>query len=119
MKGVSMKRLLMLLATAGISVAVYAATATGGQQVVTPGQFAALKKQVTTLQKQVKTLNTVAGVLATCDFNAAAPFTNAPALHVSAVTEVPDFYVVATSKECADAMNTPSGLKHLSAKLGR
>jgi hypothetical protein len=114
-----MKRLLTLLATAGISVAVYAATATGGQQVVTPGQFAALKKQVTTLQKQVKVLNTVANAFVACDFSSAVPLTNAPALHVSATTEAPDLYIVATNKQCADAMNTPGGLKHLSAKLGR
>ena len=114
-----MKRLLTLLATAGISVAVYAATATGGQQVVTPGQFAALKKQVTTLQKQVKVLNVVAGAFVTCDFSSAAPITNAPALHVTGTTESADFYIVTTSKDCADAMNTPGGLKHLSAKRGR
>src|SRR5262249_58817149 len=56
-----MKRLLVLVATAGLAVALYAATAGGGQQAVTPGQFAALKKTVGSLQKQVKTLNTVVG----------------------------------------------------------
>ncbi|HXY85828.1 MAG TPA: hypothetical protein VEH52_10130 [Gaiellaceae bacterium] len=51
-----MKRLLVLAVTAAIAVGVYAATAGGGQQAVTPKQFAALKKQVVTLQKDVKVL---------------------------------------------------------------
>ena len=112
-----MQRLLTLVATAGISVAIYAATATGGQQVVTPAQFTALKKQVTKMQKDVNTLKQVAVALIVCDFNSAAPLTNAPSLHVTATTEAPDFYAVTTDKQCADAMNTPSPLKHLRAAL--
>ena len=51
-----MKRLLALIAVAGLAVALYAATATGGQQAVTPAQFKALKAQVTKMQKDVNTL---------------------------------------------------------------
>src|SRR5207249_8722802 len=51
-----MKRILVVIAVAGLAVALYASTAGGGQQAVTPGQFAALKKQVAALQKDVKTL---------------------------------------------------------------
>jgi hypothetical protein len=105
-----MKRLLAVLALAGLAVALYASTAGGGQQAVTPGQFAALKKQVTTLQKNVKTLTQAINVLGTCDFHSAVPLTNTPSLHVSNPGEGTDTYAVTTSKECADAMNSPGGL---------
>jgi hypothetical protein len=62
-EGEPMKRLLALVALAGLAVALYAATATGGQQAVTPKQFAALKKQVTTMQKDV---NVLKGFVANC-----------------------------------------------------
>ena len=65
-----MKRFVVLVATAGLAVALYATTAGGGQQAVTPGQFAALSKKVTTLQKQVKTLNSLIG---SCLFVQAVP----------------------------------------------
>jgi hypothetical protein len=51
-----MKRLLALVATAGLAVGLYAATATGGRQAVTPAQFSALKKQVAVLKKDVNDL---------------------------------------------------------------
>jgi hypothetical protein len=51
-----MKRLLVLVLTAAIAVGLYAATAGGTQQAVTPGQFNALKKQVVKLQKEVTQL---------------------------------------------------------------
>jgi hypothetical protein len=51
-----MKRLLALVAAAGVAVALYAATATGSQQAVTPAQLNALKKQVAVLKKDVKDL---------------------------------------------------------------
>jgi len=51
-----MKRLLALAATAGLAVAIYATTATGSQQAVTPAQFNALKKQVAVLKKDVTDL---------------------------------------------------------------
>src|SRR5436853_6080021 len=69
-EGKRMKRLLVLVATAGLAVGLYATTAGGGQQAVTPGQFAALSKKVTGLQKQVKTLNSV---IASCLFVQAVP----------------------------------------------
>lgn len=110
-----MKRLLVTFLAAGLAVALYASTAGGGQQAVTPGQFAALKKQVTTLQAQMKTarkditdLKTVAVALIQCDFSSAVPVTNAPTLHVTNPGEGTDAYVVTTSKECADAMNSPA-----------
>ncbi len=108
-----MKRLLAVLLVAGLAIALYASTAGGGQQAVTPGQFAALKKQVVALQKQTKVLTQVVQVLAVCDFNSSVPITNAPALHVTAAGENPDAYLVATNQECATAMNTPGGLKRL------
>ena len=108
-----MKRILVVIAVAGLAVALYASTAGGGQQAVTPGQFAALKKQVASLQKQVKTLTQVTVALAVCDFNSAVPLTNAPSLHISNPGEGTDTYAVTTTKECADAMNSPTGLRKL------
>jgi hypothetical protein len=112
-----MKRLLVVLLVTGLAVALYASTAGGGQQAaVTPGQFTALKKQVTAMQKtltaqqkQVKLLLQAVAVLGTCDFNSAVPLTNAPSLHVTNPGEGTDTYAVTTTKECADAMNTPTG----------
>jgi hypothetical protein len=97
---------------AGLAVALYASTAGGGQQAVTPGQFAALKKQVTTLQKQVKVLNQAMAIVFTCDLDSAVPLTNAPALHVTAPGEGTDTYMLATNKDCADAINSPSSALH-------
>jgi hypothetical protein len=108
-----MKRVLVVFLVAGLAVALYASTAGGSQQAVTPAQFAALKKQVGTLQKQVKVLNQVVQVLAVCDFDSSVPITNSPALHVTSPGENPDAYLVGTNKACADAMNTPSGLHKL------
>ena len=51
-----MKRFLALAVTAAVAVGLYAATAGGTQQAVTPAQFIALKKQVTKMQKDVNTL---------------------------------------------------------------
>src|SRR5205807_5969886 len=48
--------LVLLVVTAAVAVGLYAATAGGTQQAVTPGQFAALSKKVTALQKQVNVL---------------------------------------------------------------
>jgi len=58
-----MKRLLALIAVAGLAVGLYAATATGGQQAVTPAQFKALKAQVTKMQKDV---NALKGFVSNC-----------------------------------------------------
>jgi hypothetical protein len=106
-----MQRILVTIVVAGLAVALYASTAGGGQQAVTPGQFAALKKQVTTLKKQVTVLNQAMNVVFVCDLNSAVPLTNAPTLHVTNPGEGTDTYMLATSKECADAINTPGGLR--------
>jgi hypothetical protein len=110
-----MKKLLVVLLVAGLAVALYASTAGGGQRAaVTPAQFNALKAQVRTLQKNVATLQktdktviAAINVLGTCDFSSAVPLTNSPTLHVTNPGEGTDTYMVTTSKECADAMNTP------------
>ena len=122
-----MKRLLVLVATAGLAVALYAATAGGGQQAVTPGQFAALKKTVVSLQKQVKTLNTVVGqclfiqaipvtryggstegyVYAKSDFSAGFVTT---ALDLPAQGDTPQAFAVGTSSDCANSMNSGSAV---------
>jgi hypothetical protein len=123
-----MKRLLVLVATAGLAVGLYAATAGGGQQAVTPGQFAALKKTVTSLQKQVKTLNTVVGsclfiqaipvvryggdtegyVYSKADFSAGFVTT---ALDLPAQGDSPQAYAVGTSSDCASSMNAGGAMK--------
>jgi hypothetical protein len=125
-----MKRLLVLVATAGLAVGLYATTAGGGQQAVTPGQFAALKKTVTSLQKQVKTLNTVVG---SCLFVQALPVTRYGAPdgthgYVYKATdgtlfattaldfavnqgETPQAWAVGTSPDCASSMNAGGTLK--------
>ncbi len=51
-----MKRFVALVVTAAVAVGLYAATAGGMQQAVTPGQFAALSKKVAALQKEVSVL---------------------------------------------------------------
>jgi hypothetical protein len=58
-----MRRLLALVATAGAAVGLYAATATGGSDAVTPGQITALQKKVVALQKDMKTLKAQVGCL--------------------------------------------------------
>jgi hypothetical protein len=123
-----MKRLLVLVATAGLAVALYATTAGGGQQAVTPGQFAALKKTVASLQKQVKTLNTV---VSSCLFIQAIPVARygtqsegyvyakadgssaflTTALDVVNQGDTPQAFAVGTSSDCANSMNAGSSLK--------
>ena len=56
-----MKRFLALVVAALLAVGLYAATAGGTEQAVTPAQFAALKKQVAKLQKDVTTLKGFVG----------------------------------------------------------
>jgi hypothetical protein len=129
-----MKRLLVLVATAGLAVALYAATAGGGQQAVTPGQFAALKKSVVKLQKDVKTLNTVVG---SCLFVQAVPVASfgsdtegyayvradgsviiTSALDVVGQNETPQAWFVGTTTDCANSMNSGSALKSFKVKPG-
>ena len=115
-----MKRLLALVATAGIAVALYATTAPAGQQAVTPAQFNALKKQVTQLQKDVKTLKAVAGATLACAFNKGAiPVTAAPQFHVTASGEPTNFWVLSTTdQECVKFINE-TGSQKLKRALGR
>jgi hypothetical protein len=117
-----MKRFLALIATAGLAVALYAATATGGQQAVTPKQFAALKKQVTTLQKQVTTLQKeskdltdFAAATSICAFGGpAVPVNTATNWHTTGVGETQEFWVLTTQRQdCATAINSPAFRRHV------
>ncbi len=116
-----MRRLLALLAAAGLAVGLYAATATGSQQAVTPAQFAALKKQVTKLQTQVTALQKrasdledIAGATAVCVFSGRAiPVNTTATWHTTGTGETQEFWALATTRqECATLINTPS-LKRL------
>jgi hypothetical protein len=105
-----MKRLLALVATAGVAVGLYAATATGSQQAVTPGQFAALKKQVTQLQKRVNDLEDFAGATALCVFRGrAVPVNTTTNWHTTGAGETQEFWALATTRQdCANAINSPT-----------
>ena len=132
-EGKRMKRFVVLVATAGLAVALYATTAGGGQQAVTPGQFAALSKKVTTLQKQVKTLNSLIG---SCLFVQAVPVASfgtdtegyayvradgsviiTSALDIVGQNETPQAWFVGTTTDCANSMNSGS-LKSFKVKPG-
>jgi hypothetical protein len=65
-----MKRLLALVGTALVAVALYAATAQSGQEAVTPAQFRALSAKVTKVRKD---LDATINVLATCVMGTAVP----------------------------------------------
>jgi len=67
-----MKRLLVLAAVVSLAVGLYATTAGGTQQAVTPAQFKALKAQVAKIRKD---LNTTTAVLAGCVMGSAVPIT--------------------------------------------
>ena len=62
-----MKRLLVLAVTALVAVGLYATTAGGTQQAVTPAQFNALKKQVATQKKQITQLQNFGSALLAYD----------------------------------------------------
>ena len=68
-----MKRLIAAAAIGLVAVALYAVTASGTPQAVTPRQFAALSKKVTTLSKTVNTLKKELAAAETCAFNEAVP----------------------------------------------
>src|SRR5205814_3255524 len=68
----AMKRLLVLAAVVSLAVGLYATTAGGTQQAVTPAQFKALKAQVAKIRKD---LNTTTAVLAGCVMGSAVPIT--------------------------------------------
>jgi hypothetical protein len=110
-----MKRLLALIAATALAVALYATTATGGQQAVTPAQFAALKKQVTKLQKQVKDLSDLADATFVCLFRGRAiPVNTAATWHTTGAGETQEFWALATTRQdCANAINTPASFKRL------
>jgi hypothetical protein len=129
-----MKRLIVLVATAALAVGLYATTAGGGQQAVTPGQFAALKKTVGKLQKDVKTLTSVVG---SCLFVQAVPVASfgtdtegyvyarsdgtliiTSALDVVGQNETPQAWFVGTTTDCANSMNSGSSLKSFKVKPG-
>ena len=115
-----MKRLLALVAVAGLAVGLYAATATGSRQAVTPAQFAALKKQVTQLQKRVKDVEAVAGATAICVFNGAIPVNTSTSWHTTATGETQEFWVLATTRsECANLINSPATSFKRVGGLGR
>ena len=105
-----MKRLLALVAAAGLAVALYAATATGGQQAVTPKQFNALKKQVAQLQKDVKVLTNIAAATDACVFSGKAiPVNTNTNWHTTGTGETQEFWALATTRQdCANFINTPA-----------
>ena len=74
-EGKRMKRLLVLCVTALLAIGLYATTAGGGQQAVTPGQFNALKKKVNKIRTDLDTTTTV---LASCVMGTVVPVTRYP-----------------------------------------
>jgi hypothetical protein len=112
-----MKRFLALIAAAGLAVGLYAAAAPGGQQSVTPAQFAALKKQVTKLQKDMKNVKgaldcfTVAGASEFGDNTTAGYHYKQPdgtealvtALDLTAQGEQPQIYLATIDSQCIQA----------------
>ena len=118
-----MKRFLSVAAVALAAVAVYAAVAPAGPQVVTPKQFAALSKKVNKLQKD---FNALQSSVINCAFNQAVPvaqFGNPPgnegyvysnpdnslelqtALDVSAASGAQGWFL-STTTQCANAINS-------------
>ena len=116
-----MKRFLALIATAGVAVGIYAATAPGGQQGVTPAQIRTLQAQIRTLQAQVKKLQkdmknvkgalsciTVAGAAEFGDNTSAGYHYKQPdgtevltsAIDLTAQGETPQFYIATIDSQC-------------------
>jgi hypothetical protein len=123
-----MKRLLALVATALLAVALYATTAQSGQQAVTPKQFAALSKKVTNLKKDVDAIGTI---LVSCVMGTAIPISRytgyvavdsagatvaTSALDLTNQGDTPNGYalLVNADPECVNLINTTS-LRKLSA----
>jgi hypothetical protein len=118
-----MKRLLALIAVAAVAVALYATTAPGGQQAVTPAQFNALKKQVAKLQTTVKDLTTAANVTFACAFDKGAiAMTSSPTLHVTSTGEAASFWALTTNNaDCVRFINetpTSTSFKRLQGSFG-
>jgi hypothetical protein len=98
-----MKRLLALVVTALVAVALYAATAQSGQEAVTPAQFRALSAKVT---KARKDLDATIGVLATCVMGTAVPISRYSG-YVAADSAGNTF--VTTALDLTDQGDTPNG----------
>ena len=109
-----MKRFLALIATAGVAVGIYAATAPGGQQGVTPAQIKTLQAQVKKLQKDMKlvkgalTCITVAGAAEFGGDTSAGYHYKQPdgtevltsAVDLTAQGETPQFYIATIDSQC-------------------
>ena len=127
-----MKRLLALIAVAGLAVALYAATATGGQQAVTPAQFKALKAQVTKIQKDVNTLkgfvSSCIGVVGVARFGGGTAGYHykqpdgseilTSAIDVTEQGETPSALLATINSQCVSALKV-HGLKLNGARLAR
>ena len=115
-----MKRLLVLVAVAFGAVALYAVTAPAGQQVVTPGQFAALTKRVSTLEKDLKKTSTTLSAVRACTIVKAVPLseyggyvyqpstgaqTTVTALDLTETGDTADYWFLTTSQACVTAIN--------------
>jgi hypothetical protein len=112
-----MKRFLALIATAGVAVGIYAATAPGGQQGVTPAQIRTLQAQVKKLQKDMKNVKgalsciTVAGAAEFGDNTSAGYHYKQPdgtevltsAIDLTAQGEIPQFYIATIDSQCVQA----------------
>jgi hypothetical protein len=123
-----MKRLLALVVTAALAVALYAATAQSGQQAVTPKQFKALSAKVTKIRKD---LDATLVVLTSCVMGTAIPVSRysgyvaadqnnqaflTTALDVTETGDTPNGYALLVSSEaaCIELINS-SSLRKLSA----
>ena len=99
-----MKRLLALVVTAVVAVALYAATAQSGQEAVTPAQFRALSAKVT---KARKDLDATIGILAQCVMGTAIPITRYGGyVVVDANGQNP---IATTAIDLTDQGDTPNG----------
>ena len=112
-----MRRVLLTAVIAIAAVALYATTATGGQQAVTPKQFAALTKRVAKLEKDDKDVKNAIGVIVLCAFDKGAiPTTMTPQYHTTGTGETTDFYVLTTKNpECVNFINSPLARRILKA----
>ena len=120
-----MKRLIAAAAIGLVAVALYAVTASGTPQAVTPRQFAALSKKVTALTKTVNNLRNELATVENCAFDTAVPVAQfgipnsnegyvyqntdnslelQTALDVSAVASAQGWFL-STSTTCANAIN--------------
>ena len=118
-----MKRLLIILIAALAAVSVYAMTATGGQQAVTPKQFNALKATVSKQGKTIKALEACLLVRAVglTQFGTGADegYVYKPtgsndlvltsAIDFPAQGQQPQFWVITTTPQCASAINSKAG----------